>query len=158
MGDRINRLLRARHSLLQELGREPTMRELSEACEEDVETVAEMLQYAQRTISLETPVGDEADTTLSDFIEDEEAVDPEEVTSLDLLQADVYEMLSELPPREARVLQLRYGLRGDRTHTLSDIGKKMGISRERVRQIEAQAKRRIRSIGRKAKLAEYVRK
>jgi RNA polymerase primary sigma factor len=157
MGERISKLLRARHHLTQELGRDPSLEELSLTIEATPSNVADTLQYAQRAISLDLPVGDEEDSTVGDFIENEDAPDPEQITTMELLRERLREVFESLPAREVRVLQLRYGIHGERPHTLSEIGKKMGISRERVRQIEAQAKRRIRAHTWQAKLVDFVR-
>lgn len=156
MGDRISRMLRARHHLTQELGRDPSLEELSETIEEPSANVADLLQYAQRAISLDLPVGDEEDSTIGDFIENKDAPDPEQITTMRLLRERLREIFETLPAREVRVLQLRYGIEGERSHTLSEIGKKMGISRERVRQIEAQAKRRLLALSTQNKLVDFV--
>jgi RNA polymerase primary sigma factor len=157
MGDRINRLLRVRHRLLQDLGREPSPEELAEELEDTPSNVEDMLKYSQRAISLDTPVSDDEESTLSDFIEDIDASDPLEETTQQLLSEQVNEVLAQLPPREARVLRLRFGLSGGHAHTLNEIGEKLGITRERVRQIEAQARHRIRRYGLQNHLREYLR-
>jgi RNA polymerase primary sigma factor len=156
MGERISKMLRLRHRLTQKLGREPNVEELSEAFNEKPTKVREMLRFAQRTISLDLPVGDEEDSALGDFIENEDAPDPEEITTSDLLREHLLEVLETLPPREVHVLQLRYGLQGKRTHTLNEVGLKLGVSRERVRQIEAQAKRRLRVPELRKKFVDYL--
>jgi RNA polymerase primary sigma factor len=156
MGDRINRLLRVRHRLIQDLGREPTSEELAEELEESPSSIEDMLMYSQRAISLDTPISDDDESTLSDFIEDEEASDPLEETTQQLLSEHVNEILAQLPSREARVLRLRFGLSGGHAHTLNEIGNKLGITRERVRQIEAQARHRIRRYGLQNQLKEYL--
>jgi RNA polymerase primary sigma factor len=158
MGERISKLLRRRHQLTQELGREPTPEELSKATGEPITKVVDILRIAQRSISLELPVGDEDNSELGDFIENEDVPNPEESTELALLQEHLWKILETLPAREVRVLQLRYGLKGGRTHTLNEIGEKMGISRERVRQIEVQAKKRLRIPKLEAELATYLKK
>ncbi len=157
MGERISKLLRARHHLTQELGRDPSLEELSLTIEDTPSNVADTLQYAQRAISLDLPVGDEEDSTVGDFIENEDAPDPEQITTMELLRERLREVFESIPAREVRVLQLRYGIQGERPHTLSEIGKKMGISRERVRQIEAQAKRRLRAHNSQTRLVDFVR-
>jgi RNA polymerase primary sigma factor len=156
MGDRINKLLRARHRITQDMGREPTTEELAEEVEETPSDIEDMLQYAQRAISLDLPVSDDDDSTLGDFIENEDAVDPMEMTTQQLLSEHVNKVLAELPPREAQILRLRYGLSGGHSYTLNEIGIKLGISRERVRQIEAQARNRIRRYGLQDQLKEYL--
>jgi len=156
MGDRINKLLRVRHRLLQELGHEPTPKELAEELDESLADIEAMLKYSQRAISLDTPVSDDEETTLSDFIEDVDASDPLEETTQQLLSEHVNEILAQLPPREARILRLRFGLSGGHAHTLNEIGNKLGITRERVRQIEAQARHRIRKYGLRNHLREFL--
>ena len=158
MGERISKMLRRRHQLTQELGREPTPEELAKATGEPVSKVVNVLRISQRAISLEMPVGDEDNSELGDFIENEDVPDPEESTELILLKEHLWEILETLPAREVKVLQLRYGLKDGRTHTLSEIGEKMGISRERVRQIEVQAKKRLRIPKLQAELATYLKK
>lgn len=158
MGERISKLLRRRHQITQELGREPTPEELSKATGEPITKVVDILRISQRSISLELPVGDEDNSELGDFIENEDVPNPEESTELALLQEHLWKILETLPAREVRVLQLRYGLKGGRTHTLNEIGEKMGISRERVRQIEVQAKKRLRIPKLEAELATYLTK
>jgi RNA polymerase primary sigma factor len=156
MGDRINKMLRVRHKLIQELGQEPTPEDLAEELDESPVDIENMLIYAQRVISLDLPVSDDDDATLADFIESDEAPDPEEVTTQQLLSEHVNELLSKLPPREALILRLRFGLSGGRPHTLNEIGNKLGITRERVRQIEAQARHRIRRYGLQNHLKEFL--
>jgi len=119
--------------------------------------VAYMLRLAKYPISLELPVGEGEDVSIGDFIEDEEMPTPEEATMQNLLNEHLREILDTLPPREVRVLQLRYGLRGNRMHTLYEVGNKMGITRERVRQIQSQALRRLRAPARRIKLVDYMR-
>jgi len=158
MGERISKMLRLRHQLTQELGREPTPEEMAKATGEPLPKVVDVLRISQRAISLEMPVGDEDNSELGDFIENEDVPDPEESTELTLLREHLWEILETLPAREVKVLQLRYGLKDGRTHTLSEIGDKMGISRERVRQIEVQAKKRLRIPKLQAELATYLKK
>ena len=156
MGDRINKLLRVRHHLLQDLGREPTPEELADELEDTPANIEDMIKYSQRAISLDTPVSEDDESTLSDFIEDVDASDPLEETTQQLLSEQVNEVLALLPPREAQVLRLRFGLSGGHAHTLSEIGNKLGITRERVRQIEAQARHRIRNQFNHNHLVEYL--
>jgi RNA polymerase primary sigma factor len=157
MGDRINKMRRLWHRLTQELGRDPTAAEVAEALGEPLEKVEDMLRVAQRPLSLERPVDEGEDSLIGDFIEDEEAPAPEEVATEHLREAHLQNVLDTLPFREARVLQLRYGLHDGRFHTLQEVGLKMGITRERVRQIESQALRRLRSPDNRRELYEYVR-
>ncbi|MGD1993949.1 MAG: sigma-70 family RNA polymerase sigma factor [Anaerolineae bacterium] len=144
MGDQINRLLRASHRLTQELGRNPTNEELAEELDITPRKVEQMLKVAQRPLSLEMPTDDEGDSTLGDFIEDEQVTAPPEAVSGSILRDMLDEILQDLPPREVRILQLRYGLVDGETYTLEEVGKRMGVTRERVRQIEAQALSRLR--------------
>lgn len=156
MGDRINRLLRNRHRLIQDLGREPNREEMAVSLGVTPEDVDYMLRVAQRPVSLEKPTEHDSDAVIGDFIEDEEAPAPEEITVQDILEERVHAMLEALPHREALVLRLRYGLEGGKVHTLKEIGGKMGITRERVRQIEAQALRRLRQPGARRELQDFV--
>jgi RNA polymerase primary sigma factor len=158
MGEQISKILRMRHQLTQELGRDPTPEELAKAIGDPISKVQDVLRISQRAISLETPIGDEDNSELGDFIENVDVPDPEESTESTLLREHLWKILETLPAREVKVLQLRYGLKDGRTHTLSEIGEKMGISRERVRQIEVQAKKRLRIPQLQAELATYLRK
>jgi len=157
MGDRINRMLRSRHKLTQELGREPGREELAECLEVSPQDVDYMLRVAQRPLSLEKPTEQEGDAVIGDFIEDQDAPAPEEITLQEILEERIQDLLETLPHREALVLRLRYGLEAGEVHTLKEIGEKMGITRERVRQIEAQALRRLRNPGLRRELVDFVR-
>ncbi len=157
MMDQISKMLRHRQKLTQTLGRDPTPEELADSLDEPVSKVMDMLGFAKLPISLETPIGDEEDATFGEFVEDEESPAPEEEATETMLREHVHSVLHELPPRESRVLKLRYGLSGERMHTLAEIGDKLNLSRERVRQIEARALRRLRSPGRSHELREFVR-
>ena len=157
MGDQINRLLRARHSLTQELGRMPSDSELADALEVPREKIEEMKKVAQLPLSLETPTSEEEDSVLGDFIEDQEAEAPPEAANAALMYQGLQEALDTLPPRESVVLQLRYGLADGKAYTLEEVGKKLGVTRERVRQIEAQAMRRFQNPEMREKLEDYVR-
>jgi len=156
MGDRINRMLRSRHRLTQDLGRDPGREELAEHLGIEPAEVDYMLRVAQRPLSLEKPTEQDSDAVIGDFIEDEEAPAPEEITVQDILEERIQEVLETLPHREALVLRLRYGLENGKVHTLKEIGEKMGITRERVRQIEAQALRRLRHPGMRRELVDFV--
>jgi RNA polymerase primary sigma factor len=145
MGDQISRMLRTQHRLNQSLGREPTSDELAETLDVPLKKIEQLLQATRQTVSLQAPIGDEENDVLADFIEDEETPDPDETAAFNLLREQLAEALEQLPPREARILQLRYGLLDGRVHTLNEVGQKMGVTRERVRQIEAQALRRLRT-------------
>lgn len=157
MGERISKMYRVRHSLIQSLGRLPRTEELAEALGDKPENVAKMLRFSKHTLSLELPVGEDDDAVLGDFIEDEEAPPPEDKTGQVLLKERMKDLLDTLPPREVRVLQLRFGLYGTRQHTLNEVGQKMGITRERVRQIQAQAIRRLRKNSLRREWVDYVR-
>lgn len=157
MGDRVSKMYRTRHQLTQKLGRDPTIEELAEKLGETPLKVKKMIRFSRRTLSLELPVGDEDDAQLGDFIEDTNSLMPEESATMSLLEENVQEVLEELPAREVRVLQLRFGLWGERMHTLQEAGEKMGITRERVRQIQAKALRRLCTLSRREKLMGFIR-
>ena len=156
MGDQINKLLRVQHQLTQKLGREPSVEELAETLEVQPKKVENMIQVARRPLSLETPTDDEEDSVLGDFIEDDEAPPPDETATFNLLREHLVEVLDTLPPREVRILQLRYGLLDGQAYTLEEVGRKMGVTRERVRQIEAQALTRLRHPSVRRKLRDYI--
>jgi len=144
MGDQINKLLRASHELTQALGREPTRQELADAVDLPVRKVDEMLRIAHQPLSLEVPTDEEGENELGDFIEDERSQAPDDEASGIILREVLQSILKDLPPREVRILQLRYGLVDGETYTLEQVGRKLGVTRERVRQIEAQALSRLR--------------
>jgi RNA polymerase primary sigma factor len=156
MGDQINKLLRIQHQLTQRLGREPTVDELATALDVPPKKVENMIQVARRPLSLETPTDDEEDSVLGDFIEDDEAPPPDDTATYNLLREHLGEVLDNLPPREVRILQLRYGLLDGQAYTLEEVGRKMGVTRERVRQIEAQALSRLRHPSIRRKLRDYL--
>jgi len=156
MGDQINKLLRVQHQLTQRLGREPSVEELAEALDVPPKKVENMIQVARRPLSLETPTDDEEDSVLGDFIEDDEAPPPDDTATYNLLKEHLGEVLNGLPPREVRILQLRYGLLDGQAYTLEEVGRKMGVTRERVRQIEAQALSRLRHPTIRRKLRDYL--
>lgn len=156
MGDQINKLLRVQHQLTQRLGREPTVEELAGALDVPPRKVENMIQVARRPLSLETPTDDEEDSVLGDFIEDDETPPPDDTATYNLLREHLEEVLNSLPPREVRILQLRYGLLDGQAYTLEEVGRKMGVTRERVRQIEAQALSRLRHPSIRRKLREYL--
>ena len=156
MGDQISRLRRVQNQLKQRHAREPTMQELAEFLEVPIKKVEEMLKASRRPLSLEMPIDDEGESMLGDFIEDSESPAPDETASHNLLKEQLDAVLETLPPREVRVLQLRYGLLDGKTCTLEEVGRKMGVTRERVRQIEAQALRRLRHPGVAITLREYL--
>ena len=156
MGDQINKLLRVQHQLTQRLGREPTVDELAGALDVPPKKVENMIQVARRPLSLETPTDDEEDSVVGDFIEDDQAPPPDESATYNLLREHIEEVLNSLPPREVRILQLRYGLLDGQAYTLEEVGRKMGVTRERVRQIEAQALSRLRHPTIRRKLRDYL--
>lgn len=157
MGDQINRLMRVSHRLTQELGREPSSEELAQAMDIPTQKAEQMITFARRPLSLDMPTDDEEESALGDFIEDEGAVVPVEAVSASMLRDVIMEILQELPPREVRVLQLRYGLVDGETYTLEEVGKKLGVTRERVRQIEAQALSRLRHPAHARRLRDFLR-
>ncbi len=156
MGDQINKLLRVQHQLTQRLGRDPSVEELAGALDVTPQKVENMIQVARRPLSLETPTDDEEDSVLGDFIQDEEVAAPDETATYNLLREHLDSVLNGLPPREVRILQLRYGLLDGQAYTLEEVGRKMGVTRERVRQIEAQALSRLRHPAIRRKLREYL--
>ena len=156
MGDQINKLLRIQHQLTQRLGREPTIDELALSLDVPPKKVENMIQVARRPLSLETPTDDEEDSVLGDFIEDDEAPPPDESATYNLLREHLEDVLNGLPPREVRILQLRYGLLDGQAYLLEKVGRKMGVTRERVRQIEAQALSRLRHPSIRRKLRDYL--
>ena len=157
MGDQINRLIRVSHQLTQELGHDPTSEELAEALEVPVKKAEQMIQVARRPLSLETPTDEDEDSVLGDFIEDADALAPAEAVTQNMLKEQIQEILLSLPPREVRILQLRYGLVDGESYTLEEVGKKLGVTRERVRQIEAQALSRLRHPTHSRRLKDYLR-
>ena len=157
MGDQINRLLRTSHQLTQMLGRDPTTEELAESLNVTPKKVENMIQVARRPISLETPTDEEEDSILSDFIQDDESTAPTDIVTHSLLREQLRDVLHSLPPREVRILQLRYGLHDGQSYTLEEVGRKMGVTRERVRQIEAQALSRLRHPSHRRVLVDYLR-
>jgi RNA polymerase primary sigma factor len=157
MGDQINKLIRTSHRLTQDLGREPTVQELADTLDVPLRKAEQMIKVARRPLSLEMPTDDEADSVLGDFIEDVESPEPVEMVTSGMLRDQLNDILSGLPPREVRILQMRYGLVDGETYTLEEVGKKLGVTRERVRQIEAQALSRLRHPTHSRKLRDYLR-
>ncbi|HCJ90428.1 MAG: RNA polymerase sigma factor RpoD [Acidaminococcaceae bacterium] len=155
MVETINKLIRISRQLLQELGREPTPKEIAEQMETTEERVREILKIAQEPVSMETPIGEEEDSHLGDFIEDHEAPAPADAASFALLKEKLNEVLNTLSTREREVLELRFGLKDGRQRTLEEVGQHFGVTRERIRQIEAKALRRLRS-KRPAQLRDFV--
>ena len=156
MYEQINRLTRTSRQLVQELGRDPTTEEIAEALEVTPKKVEQVIRVSQRPLSLEMPVGEEEDSYLGDFIEDEEAQSPTDAASQQLLREVIDEIFASLTPREVRILQLRFGLVDGYSYTLEEVGRKFGVTRERIRQIEAQALGRLRHPSRSRKLRDYL--
>jgi RNA polymerase sigma factor RpoD-like protein len=156
MVETINKLTRISRQLLQELGREPTPEEIAEEMDLPVERVREIMKIAQEPVSLETPIGEEEDSHLGDFIEDQDALAPAEAASFLMLKEQLEEVLDTLTPREERVLRLRFGLDDGRTRTLEEVGQVFGVTRERIRQIEAKALRKLRHPSRSKKLKDFL--
>jgi len=156
MGDQINKLLRASHRLTQELGRDPTSEELANALEIPTEKAEEMIKVARQPLSLDMSIDDEGDSELGDFIEDEEVTAPDDAVTSSMLREELQHILQDLPPREVRILQLRYGLVDGETYTLEEVGKKLGVTRERIRQIESQALSRLRHPVRSRRLKGFL--
>jgi RNA polymerase primary sigma factor len=156
MGDQINKLLRTQHQLTQRLGRDPSVEELADELDILPKKVENMIQVSRRPLSLETPTDNEDDSVLGDFIEDDEIPAPDETATFNLLREHLELVLDMLPPREVRILQLRYGLLDGQAYTLEEVGRKMGVTRERVRQIEAQALSRLRHPSIRRKLRDYL--
>jgi len=156
MGDQVSRMLRTQHQLKQKLSRDPSIEELAEALDVPPKKVEEMIKLARYPLSLQMPIGDEEDDTLGDFIEDDSIPTPDTTAANNLLHEHLESVLGMLPPREARILQLRYGLVDGQYLTLNEVGRKMGVTRERVRQIEAQALRRLRTPSIQRALRPYL--
>lgn len=156
MYEQINRLTRTSRQLVQELGRDPTTDEIAEELGVTPRKVEHIMRVSQRPLSLEMPVGEEEDSYLGDFIEDEDADSPQESAGQQLLREVIDEIFSSLTPREVRILQLRFGLVDGYCYTLEEVGKKFGVTRERIRQIEAQALSRLRHPSRSRKLRDYL--
>ena len=156
MVETINKLIRIQRQLIQELGRDPSPEEIAAEMEIPVERVREILKISQEPVSLETPIGEEEDSHLGDFIEDEEALAPAEAASFFLLREQLEDVLGTLTPREKKVLQLRFGLEDGRSRTLEEVGQVFGVTRERIRQIEAKALRKLRHPSRSRKLKDYL--
>jgi RNA polymerase primary sigma factor len=156
MVETINRLIRISRRLLQDLGREPTSEEIAEQMEISAEKVREIIKVSQEPVSLETPIGEEDDSHLGDFLEDHTALAPAEAASHQLLKEQVEDVLDSLTERERKVLQLRFGLDDGRGRTLEEVGKEFHVTRERIRQIEAKALRKLRHPSRSRKLKDYL--
>ncbi len=156
MVETINKVIRVSRQLLQELGHDPTPEEISAEMNMPVDKVREILKIAQEPVSLETPIGEEEDSHLGDFIPDEGASEPSEAASFTLLKEQLVDVLSTLTPREEKVLKLRFGIEDGRTRTLEEVGKEFNVTRERIRQIEAKALRKLRHPSRSKKLKDFL--
>ena len=157
MVETINKLIRTQRRLVQELGREPLPEEIAAEMEMDVEKVNHIIKIKQDIVSLEAPVGEEDDSKLGDFIEDEDAQTPEEAATYQLLKEHVNNVLALLTPREQKILRMRFGLEDGRGHTLEEVGQEFGVTRERIRQIEAKALAKLRKHRESKKLRDYLR-
>lgn len=156
MVETINKLVRVQRSLLQDLGREPTPEEIGAEMDLPTEKVRNIINISQDPVSLETPIGEENDSHLGDFIEDAEAMDPEDNASYEMLKGELEDVLETLTDREENVLRLRFGLDDGRNRTLEDVGKVFGVTRERIRQIEAKALRKLRHPSRSKQLKDFL--
>ena len=156
MVETINKLIRTSRNLLQQMGREPTPEEIAKEMEIPVEKVVEIQKIAQDPVSLETPIGEEEDSHLGDFIQDEDSPAPHDAASYTLLKEQLEEVMNTLTPREAKVLKLRFGLEDGKSRTLEEVGKEFNVTRERIRQIEAKALRKLRHPSRSKKLKDYM--
>lgn len=156
MVETINKLVRVKRSLLQDLGREPTPEEIGAEMDLPTDKVRNIINISQDPVSLETPIGEENDSHLGDFIEDGEALDPEDNASYEMLKAELEDVLETLTDREENVLRLRFGLDDGRQRTLEDVGKVFGVTRERIRQIEAKALRKLRHPSRSKQLKDFI--
>jgi len=156
MGDQLNRMRRIQLQLTQELGREPTIDEIATAMDTTPDKIENLLEIARRPVSLETPIDDEGDSTFGDFVEDVNSPAPVEEVTTQLLHEQINAALDRLPPREAQILRLRYGLEDGRVYTLEEVGQAIGVTRERVRQLEAQALNRLRQSSAHVILRDYL--
>jgi RNA polymerase primary sigma factor len=156
MVETINKLVRVSRRLVQEYGREPTSDEIGRGMEIAPDRVREIIKVSQEPVSLETPIGEEEDSHLGDFIEDSAALAPPDAASHQLLKDQVMEVLASLTPRERKVLELRFGLEDGRSRTLEEVGREFNVTRERIRQIEAKALRKLRHPTRSRKLKDYL--
>ena len=156
MVETINKVIRVSRQLLQELGHDPSPEEIAEEMNMPVNRVRDILKIAQEPVSLETPIGEEEDSHLGDFIPDEDAQEPAEVASFTLLREQLVDVLGTLTPREEKVLKLRFGIEDGRTRTLEEVGREFNVTRERIRQIEAKALRKLRHPSRSKKLKDFL--
>lgn len=156
MIETINKLIRVQRTLVQELGREPTPAEIAKELGIDEDKVNHIIKISQETVSLEAPVGEEEDSRLGDFLEDKESLSPQEAAIYQLMKGHVDEFLSLLPPREQKILRMRFGLETGRAHTLEEVGQEFGVTRERIRQIEAKALKKLEKHETSHKLRDYL--
>ncbi len=156
MVETINKLIRVSRQLVQKLGREPTAEEIAKEMGIDAERVAEIQRIAQEPVSLETPIGEVEDSQLGDFLEDKELLSPDDAAANQLLREELENMIDELAPREREVLRLRFGLEDGHPYTLEEVGRRFGVTRERIRQIEAKALRKLRHPSRSKKLRDFI--
>ncbi|GIO14698.1 RNA polymerase sigma factor SigA [Cohnella xylanilytica] len=156
MVETINKFVRVSRQLLQELGREPTPEEVGKAMDLDAEKIREIMKISQDPVSLETPIGDENDSKLGEFIEDQEALAPADAAAFELLKEQLEDVLDTLTEREESVLRLRFGLDDGRSRTLEEVGHEFGVTRERIRQIEAKALRKLRHPSRSKRLKDFL--
>jgi RNA polymerase primary sigma factor len=156
MVETINRLIRASRRLQQELGREPTSEEIARELEMTPEKVREIQKISQEPVSIDMPIGEEEDSNLGDFIEDQKALAPADAASQQMLKEQMERVLSQLSDRERQVLELRFGLEDGRARTLEEVGKAFGVTRERIRQIEAKALRKLRHPTKSRQLRDYL--
>ena len=156
MHERINKVARVSRELAQQLGREPTLAEIAAEMDIPPRKIERIIKVSQHPLSLETPVDEDKESSLADFIEDQTSEAPTDAASHQLLKEQMDAIIRSLPPREGRILQLRFGLKDGRSHTLEEVGRKFGVTRERIRQIEAKALRRLRHPSRSRKLKDYL--
>ncbi|MEX1113311.1 MAG: RNA polymerase sigma factor RpoD, partial [Patescibacteria group bacterium] len=156
MVETINKLVRTQRRLVQDLGREPLPEEIAAEMELEVEKVQHILKISQETVSLEAPVGEEEDSRLGDFILDEDTETPQDLAATQLMKESIRKVLGELTPREQKIIKMRFGLDSGKTHTLEEVGSEFGVTRERIRQIEAKALAKLKKKQEAKKLKEYL--
>lgn len=156
MVETINKMIRIQRQMVQELGREPTVDEIAKEMKTTKDKVEHIMKISQETVSLESPVGEEEDSKLGDFIEDKESLSPQEITVRSLMRGDLGIFLKHLTPREQKILKMRFGLEDGRTHTLEEVGKEFGVTRERIRQIEAKALQKLKKHEQSKQLKDYL--